>query len=71
MSTPKQYISATSWNGTEFYFNVHEQAWQMADNTVLTEEHDATEEDMVDARIRAKAEGFAGEDMQLHTYIAA
>ena len=41
------------------------------DNTVLTEEHDATEEDMVDARIRAKAEGFAGEDMQLHTYIAA
>jgi len=71
MNTPKNYIAAQSWNRTWFYFNVIEQTWEMADDTVLTMEHDATEEDMVGARIRAKAEGFAADNMQLIAYTEA
>lgn len=71
MSTTKNYISANSWNGTEFYFNVYEQTWERADDTVLTEQHDATEADLADARIRAKAENFAADQMQLLEYVEA
>jgi len=71
MATPKQYISAYSWNGTEFYFNVHELTWQMADNTVLTEQHEATAVDITDARICARNENFAADRIGLHTYTSA
>ena len=71
MDKPKNYISALSWNRTEFYFNVHEQTWQMADYTVLTEQHDATEADITGARIRARAECFAADNIGLHKYIEA
>ena len=71
MDKPKNYISALSWNRTEFYFNVHEQTWQMADCTVLTEQHDATGTDIADARIRARAERFAADNIGLHPYVEA
>jgi hypothetical protein len=71
MKAPKKYITAKSWNGTEFYFNVYGQTWEMAEDTVLTQEHDATEEDLPDARIRAKAETFLAYEMQLLEYMEA
>ena len=70
-NTPTKFITAQSWNGTWFYFNVEEQTWEMADNTVLDMRHNATEEDLAGARIRAKAENFAGQNMELVEYIAA
>lgn len=69
MSTPNKYITAQSWNGTEFYFNVYEQTWQRAEDTALSQEHDATDADMADALIRARAEKFMADNIELVEYV--
>jgi hypothetical protein len=70
-SAPVRYISARSWNRTEFYFNVTRQTWERADDVVLCSEHNADESDMVGARIVAKAENFAAQDMGIYDYVEA
>lgn len=68
-NTPARYISAKSWNGTEFYFNTVELTWDMADNTVLTMAHNATDADLLEARMAAKRESFLAEGLAIHEYV--
>lgn len=68
-NTPTRYISALSWNGTEFYFNTIELTWEPADNTVLTMAHNATDADIVEARMAAKREDFLADGLAIHEYV--
>ncbi len=42
-------INATSWNGTEFVYNVQKDTWEMSDNVTIGNDHEATEDFLPDA----------------------
>lgn len=59
------YITAQSWNGTWFYYNVDDDTWVMADNAELTYDFDASEADMRSAKVCAHREKFAAINIAL------
>lgn len=68
-NTPTRFISAYSWNGTEFYFNTRELTWERAEDTCLSAAHDATDADMAEAMAAAMREDFAAHQCALHEYV--
>ena len=58
-NTPTRIICATSWNGTEFVYNVQNDTWQMMDNVTIGSEHHATEDFLADAENCRIAENCA------------
>lgn len=52
-----QIISATSWNGTPFVFNVWKGRWDLTDDVNLGEQHVADEGDLRVAREKAEEDG--------------
>lgn len=50
-------ITATSWNGTSFTFNVEKNRWDMTDNVTIGEAHRADEGDLRVAREQAENDG--------------
>lgn len=50
-------VSATSWNGSNFYWNVDRNRWDAADNIIPSQAHEATEADLRIARQHAEDEG--------------
>lgn len=51
-----QIITATSWNGTAFTYNVDRDRWEMTDEITIGEQHVADEGDLTVARMRAEEE---------------
>jgi hypothetical protein len=50
-------VSAVSWNGSTFYWNVDRNRWDPADNIIPSQAHEATQADLRIARQHAEDEG--------------
>jgi len=70
-NTPTRFISAYSWNSTEFYFNTCKLTWERAEDTCLTAAHDATDADIAEAMAAARREDFAADRIAIHQYVEA
>lgn len=58
-SAAKTFITAQSWNGTWFYYNVTRDTWECADDVIVCHEHYAGADQMKSAMMCAVREKFA------------
>jgi hypothetical protein len=56
IAPPVRVICGTSWNGTEFIYNVQRDTWQACDDITIGCDHVADEHDLPDAENCRRAE---------------